>query len=137
MKNRKMLLASLLSIALVFSLILPASASGASATVPLPDDQNITRLAADGSSAAPAMTLNTPQGNVTPMVATGDGFTLGLKKDGTVVAVGWNNSGQCDVGNWTDITQVAAGEEHTVGVKSDGTVVAAGLGAELASWDLF
>jgi alpha-tubulin suppressor-like RCC1 family protein len=53
-------------------------------------------------------------------------FTVGLKSDGTVVAVGDNDSGQCDVGNWTDITQVAAGTTHTVGLKSDGTVVAVG-----------
>jgi alpha-tubulin suppressor-like RCC1 family protein len=53
-------------------------------------------------------------------------FTVGLKSDGTVVAVGDNDSGQCDVGNWTDITQVSAGTSHTVGLKSDGTVVAVG-----------
>ena len=33
---------------------------------------------------------------------------------------------ECDVGGWTDITQVAAGTYHTVGLKLDGTVVAAG-----------
>jgi hypothetical protein len=43
-----------------------------------------------------------------------------------VVAVGWNISGQCDVVNWTGITQVAAGTYHTVGLKADGTVVAVG-----------
>jgi hypothetical protein len=51
---------------------------------------------------------------------------VGLKTDGTVVAVGWNYYTQCYVGGWTDIVQVAAGDAHTVGVKSDGTVVAAG-----------
>jgi len=126
MENRKMLLASLLSIALVFSLILPASVAGVQATMPPPDDQNITHLAADSSSAAMAMALNTPQGNVTPMVAAGWYHTVGLKDDGTVVAVGDNSGGQCDVGNWTGITQVAAGGSDTVGLKSDGTVVAVG-----------
>ena len=43
-----------------------------------------------------------------------------------MVAVGENDEGQCDVGNWTDIVQVAAGSSHTVGLKSDGTVVAVG-----------
>jgi hypothetical protein len=38
----------------------------------------------------------------------------------------FDDFGQCDVGNWTDITQVAAGTYHTVGLKLDGTVVAAG-----------
>jgi len=137
MKNRRMLLQALLSISLVFSLIVPASAAGASATVPRPDDRSINHLAIDSSSFASAMALNTPQGNVTPMVAAGLIHTVGVKSDGTVVAVGNNEEGQCDVDGWTDITQVAAGEEHTVGVNSDGTVVAAGLGAELASWDLF
>jgi len=61
---------------------------------------------------------------------------VGLKDDGTVVAVGDNEAGQCDVGGWMDIIQVAAGYEHTVGLKDDGTVVAAGPGAELAKWNL-
>jgi hypothetical protein len=51
---------------------------------------------------------------------------VGLKSDGTVVAVGDNSSGQCDIEGWMDITQVAAGTQHTVGLKADGTVVAAG-----------
>jgi len=126
MKNRKILLPALLSIALVFSLILPASVVGASATVPWPDDHFVNHLAIDSSTLALAMTLNTPQGNVTPMVAAGGGHIVGLKSDGTVVAMGDKNDGQCNVGNWTDIIQVAAGCVHTVGVKSDGTVVAVG-----------
>jgi len=60
------------------------------------------------------------------MVAAGDFHTVGLESDGSVVAVGMNDDGQCDVGNWTDITHVAAGYYHTVGVKADGTVVAMG-----------
>jgi uncharacterized repeat protein (TIGR02543 family) len=43
-----------------------------------------------------------------------------------VVAVGNNEIGQCDVGDWADITQVATGWGHTVGVKVAGTVVAVG-----------
>ena len=125
MKNRKMLLPALLSIALVFSLIVPASVAGASATGPPPDDHNITHLAVDSSSAAQAMALNTPQWPVTPMVAASWGHTVGLEDDGTVVAVGSNEYGQCEVGGWTDITQVAA-SGHTVGLKENGTVVAVG-----------
>ena len=52
--------------------------------------------------------------------------TVGLKSDGTVVAVGDNSYGQLDVGSWSNIVQVAAGDVHTVGLKSDGTVVAVG-----------
>jgi hypothetical protein len=43
-----------------------------------------------------------------------------------VVAVGRNDYGQCNVGGWTNITQIAAGYDHTVGLRSDGTVVAVG-----------
>jgi alpha-tubulin suppressor-like RCC1 family protein len=52
--------------------------------------------------------------------------TVGLKNDGTVIAVGHNLNGQCGVSNWTDIIQVSAGGAHTVGLKADGTVVAVG-----------
>jgi alpha-tubulin suppressor-like RCC1 family protein len=124
--NRKILLPVLLSIALVFSLILPVWVAGASANVPLLDDHSISHLAVDSSSAVSEIALNTPQGEVTPMVAAGQGYTVGLKADGTVVAIGNNKYGQCNVGGWTDITQVAAGEYHTVGLASDGTVVAIG-----------
>ena len=42
-------------------------------------------------------------------VAAGSSHTVGLETDGTVVAVGLNDDGQCDVSGWTDITKVAAG----------------------------
>ena len=100
MQNRKILLQVLLSMALVFSLILPVSAAGASATGHRPDDGSISHLAVDSSSLASAMALNTPQGPVTPMVAAGGSHTVGLKSDGTVVAVGDNGEGQCEVNGW-------------------------------------
>jgi hypothetical protein len=53
--------------------------------------------------------------------------TVGLKTDGTVVAVGFNYQDQCCVGDWSDIVAVASGFAHTVGLKADGTVVAVGL----------
>ena len=59
-------------------------------------------------------------------LAAGNSHTVGLKTDGTVVAVGGNSDGRCDVSGWTDIVAVAAGCDHTVGLKSDGTVVAVG-----------
>jgi hypothetical protein len=60
-------------------------------------------------------------------VAAGIKHTVGLRSDGTVVAVGDNSSlGQLNVGGWTGITQVSAGSYHTVGLRSDGTVVAVG-----------
>jgi hypothetical protein len=59
-------------------------------------------------------------------LAAGGFHTVGLNDDGTVVAVGSNDFGQCNVSGWTNITQVAAGYYHTVGLKDDGTVVAVG-----------
>ena len=41
-----------------------------------------------------------PEPECTPMVAAGDVHTVGVKDDGTVVAVGSNYYGQCDVGGW-------------------------------------
>ena len=60
------------------------------------------------------------------MISVGDENTVGLKADGTVVAVGDNDHGQCDVSSWRDIVAVSAGEYCTVGLKADGTVVAVG-----------
>ena len=67
---------------------------------------------------------------------------MGLKSDGTVVAVGGvgYDYGQCGVGNWTGIVQVTARYAHTVGLKSDGTVVAVGRNDEgqcnVGGWEL-
>ena len=52
--------------------------------------------------------------------------TVGLRTDGTVVAVGSNSDGQCEVQAWHDIIAISAGGSHTVGLKSDYTVVAVG-----------
>lgn len=59
-------------------------------------------------------------------ISAGGNHTVGLKSDGTVVAVGQNKDGQCDVNDWADIIAISAGYRHTVGLKSDGTVVATG-----------
>ncbi len=62
-------------------------------------------------------------------LAMGYSHAVGLRSDGTVVAAGRNNAGQCDVNNWTDICYIAAGDYHTVGICSNGTVVAVGNNA--------
>jgi alpha-tubulin suppressor-like RCC1 family protein len=54
------------------------------------------------------------------------GDIVGLKTDGTVVAVGNNKVGQCNTVSWRDIVAVAAGGGNTVGLKADGTVVTVG-----------
>ena len=59
-------------------------------------------------------------------IACGEEHTVGLKKDGTVVAVGNNDDGKCNVSGWTNIVDIACGDFITVGLRSDGTVIAAG-----------
>ena len=51
---------------------------------------------------------------------------LGLRADGTVLAVGHNDYGQCNVSGWTDIVAIAGNMWATFGLKSDGTVVYTG-----------
>jgi hypothetical protein len=127
MKNRRIPLSALLSMALVLTLIPPALAAGASATVLLPDDHSIIHSTLDSSSLFSTTTLNVPTANTTPKVAAGGYNTLGVESDGTVIATGYNDYGQCNVSGWTDIIQVATdGYYHTVGLKANGTVVAVG-----------
>lgn len=61
-------------------------------------------------------------------IAISDDHIVGLKADGTVVAVGkeYATQGQCDVSGWTDIVQIGCGHSYTLGLKSDGTVVYTG-----------
>jgi hypothetical protein len=68
-------------------------------------------------------------------ISAGGYYTVGLKANGTVVAVGSNKDtddgrvtakGWCDTGAWRDIVAISAGRTHTVGLKSDGTVVSVG-----------
>lgn len=62
-------------------------------------------------------------------------FAAGLKKDGTVVAVGDNQGGECDVSGWTDIQAIATGESYTLGLKKDGTVIATpGSECDVSGW---
>ena len=72
------------------------------------------------------------------VISGGVWHTVGLKADGTVVAVGDNGSGQCEVSNWKDIVDISVGRHHTVGLITDGTVVAVGSNAkgrcEVSSW---
>ena len=74
----------------------------------------------------------------TPSISAGISHTVGLKSDGTVVAIGNNEDGRCDVSSWTDIVAISAGGYHTVGLKSDGTVVAIGYNSDdrcdVSSW---
>jgi alpha-tubulin suppressor-like RCC1 family protein len=133
MKNRKMLLPVLFSIALVISLILTASVLN---MAPVMARGQATRVAgADNTvSVGKYYPLECDVSDWTHIIQVAAGLTqtVGLKSDGTVVAVGYGYSGKegekqpYEVGGWTDIIQVAAGGLYTVGLKSDGTVVAVG-----------
>ena len=65
-------------------------------------------------------------GAAEPQVAAGQNHAVGLRSNGTVVAIGDNSDSQTDVGAWSNIAQIAAGDWHTVGRKYDGSVVATG-----------
>lgn len=60
------------------------------------------------------------------VVAAGGGHTAVLKTDGSVVAIGNNDKGQCNVDEWSDIIRVAASGNHTLGLKKDNSVVFCG-----------
>ena len=62
-------------------------------------------------------------------IAAGDGHTVGLRNDGTLVATGNNKDDACNVSYWKNIVSIAAGDFHTVGLRSDGSVVAVGYDA--------
>lgn len=66
----------------------------------------------------------------------GSYHTVGLHTDGTVVAVGANEHGQCNVSDWLDIISVSTGCFYTVGLKADGTVVVTG-DKDIDQYDVF
>ena len=62
-----------------------------------------------------------------PSIATGNRNTVGLRSNGTVIDIGYNKSGQCEVSDLNSVIAVAAGDYYTVCLKEDGSVVAVGL----------
>lgn len=60
----------------------------------------------------------------------GQDHLVGLRVDGTVVASGSNEYGQCDVSHWSNIIAIAAGNSHTVGVTTNGEVLSVGSNGE-------
>ena len=64
--------------------------------------------------------------------------TVGLRSDGTVVAAGSNEDGECDVSDWRDIIAVSTGNGCIFGLKANGTVIAVGNNldeqCEVSNW---
>ena len=59
-------------------------------------------------------------------VSCGLGHIVGLHRDGTAVAAGNNEQGQCNVEAWRDVVAIDAGYEKTIGLCKNGTVLIAG-----------
>ncbi len=60
-----------------------------------------------------------------PEIATGDYHNLALRVDGSVIAWGLNNSGQCNIpASATNVAAIAAGGAHNLALRADGSVVA-------------
>ncbi len=56
------------------------------------------------------------------VIGTGQGFTIAVKRDGTIVQRGK----LYDVSGWTNVVSIAESRYHAVGLRRDGTVVACG-----------
>jgi uncharacterized repeat protein (TIGR02543 family) len=68
------------------------------------------------------------------LIAGGDGHSLALLADGTVIAWGDNNRSQCNVpAGLTNVVAIAKGDYHSMALKSDGTVVAWGYNGKKQS----
>ena len=120
-KKRPIIIAAALLTVLVLCVAVP-KAKAAEAQKNLEEEQ-VLRL----DELAAARDAIAGRGETT--ISAGRETTVGLKNDGTVLAVGNNENGQCDTSDWTDIVAVSAGGSHTVGLKPDGTVVAVGSNA--------
>lgn len=67
-------------------------------------------------------------------IATSGLRTVGLKSDGTVVAVGNDCQGVCNVSEWRDVTEIAADDDATYGLTKDGTLLVAGKYSVNPAW---
>ena len=115
---------------LVLCLTLPKGSGGKTAVQPAqtmeqslsPEELAAARDAVSGHSET---TISAGYQHSAALLA-GGSHTVGLCADGTVVAVGSSDRGQCSVSGWTDIIAISASRNHTIGLRADGTVVAAG-----------
>ena len=92
-------------------------------------DTHLAELAAAREAAA---------GHGETTIRAGDYCTIGLKTDGTVIAVGEYSSEYLNVSAWENIIAVDASLYSAVGLKSDGTVLASGnlsCQHEISKWE--
>ena len=90
-------------------------------------------IRADGTAAVLQSALRDESGNRLvdgwmdmTQLAMGNGHTVGLRSDGTVVAAGNNHCGQCDVEEWKDVVYIDAKGQCTIGITRDGRLLFAG-----------
>lgn len=60
------------------------------------------------------------------VVSAGESHTVALCTDGTALATGKDDQGQCQVSRWQGLVAIAAGSNHTLGLKTNGKVLYAG-----------
>lgn len=83
-----------------------------------------------------------------PVIAAGRRHSVGVRRDGRVLAAGSLDAPECAVSDWRNVVAVATGNvhvarntgrSHTVGLRADGTAVATGWNGDgqcdVASWN--
>ena len=63
------------------------------------------------------------EGECIAAISAGDRHLLALTADGRVLAVGDNNSKQCEVSKWENCVAVIAGPHYSVAIQEDGTLL--------------
>lgn len=63
-------------------------------------------------------------------ISAGGWFSVALRNNAMVSAIGDDREDQCGIGSWLNIASVSAGWEHTLGLRTDGTVIAAGYNGD-------
>ena len=84
-------------------------------------DEGRVSVASDGSQGYGK--CNVSEWNDIVQVSASAWHTVGLKEDGTVVAVGRDYDRRCDVSSWKNIIQVSAAADYTAALTDDGTVL--------------
>ena len=112
-KTRRLVLATNLVLLIIVGIL----AAGMSGLIKLP-------FWNQGRSLAP-YTFNQPTTGFAA-IAAGAQHMVALRQDGTVIAVGDNRYGQCDVSTWTNIISIFANDYQTIGISKDGTILAVG-----------